>query len=106
MTEPENATTAEEVVPGFWTLVHVWWSITWRSILWLALAEVVLFIFFFVVGMVGRLAGVDLQAVKPVLKMTGFIMGMGCGIWSFVMAFRAILGKSFSGCKLLFLKSA
>ncbi len=106
MTEPENATTAEEVVPGFWTLVCVWWSLTWRTCMWLLLAEIVLFIFFFVIGFVGHFAGVEPQSISPILKITGFIMGLGCGIWSFTMSFRGLLGKSFSGYKLLFLKSA
>jgi len=94
---------AQETVPDTVVLLRVWWAIAWRQCLWFVVVFLALNVMSIIIGIAVSFMDVDADTLDAFGHAFGFSMALLGNIWAFIMAFRQVLGKEFSGHKLLFL---
>ncbi|MBI1215181.1 MAG: hypothetical protein GC185_05095 [Alphaproteobacteria bacterium] len=88
----------------FGVLARVWWAMFWRYLVALAMILVVAFMVGLVLGLVGLVTHIDKTSRDSVGHAIGFCIGMGGGVFASIRIIGMILGKSFGGYRLVFLK--
>ena len=76
--------------------LKVWWSITWRTVLF---GLVIGFVVGVLAGVVGAASGTSSGAIQTISSLLGFVIGMLISIW----AVRKALSKSFSDFRIVLL---
>ncbi len=99
------AEVAEETVPNTLVLLRVWWAMAWRQFFWFVVVFAAFTVMSVIIGIIIAFIGVDQDSADAFDHTFGLVMGTLGNIWAFVMAFRQLLGKEFSGHKILFLTS-
>jgi hypothetical protein len=78
----------EEIKVTWLHAIQIWWSITWRVVIFGGLAGLVLGLLF---GIVGATSGADDDAIHLWGQIGGMLVSIPVGIW----AVKTILGKEF-----------
>lgn len=86
-----------EIDSTFLIALRVWWAWCWRTML-LALGAA--FLFGFIVGVVGTVAGLDKNSVTYLGGAGGFVLGL----YFSVHVMKRILNKSFGGFRVALIK--
>jgi len=92
-----------ETDPAPMILLKVWWALGWRKALWSLLMFLIMAIPLLLISLLTVLMDMDKESAHILMRIAGYIFGFFGSAWVFIKAFRQILGKTFSGHKLVFL---
>lgn len=101
---PEIKQKLVENDPSFILLVQIWWSLTWRWVLWFIPFWIAAVIIAIGLGIfMAYMFGFDEDQAKSLGGIIGVIFGGAAGLFSTLKALKGILGLKFSGYQLVLL---
>lgn len=91
--------------PSFFMILQVWFSLTWRYLMWVLIFLVPALIA--AIGLtivVGIPFGFDKEAASTLGGMLGFIFGLAAALSAGYIGIKKTIGQTYSGYRLLFVK--
>jgi hypothetical protein len=91
--------------PPFVVIVGIWWSMTWRVIVWLLAFLILLFIFQFGLAFfLGGALNMGQQQATAIVQVSGVVFGWCAGFAATCVAIRKLIGLRFGRHRLLLVR--